>query len=171
MRKIMLGLMATGTVLATPAFAAVETKTDNLSVTATVLKSCTISSTTTLAFGDIDGNADNIDNTGSMALSCTDTTPWFVSAGNGANATGAQRRMASTTLATTAFLNYDIYANTDRDVAFPTVAAATFDGTEATGGVGTGDQQTVTVYGRIPAGAKLPAPDEYLDTVVMTVTY
>ncbi|QJU56990.1 spore coat protein U domain-containing protein [Sphingomonas sp. AP4-R1] len=169
MRKILMGLLATVPLLATPAYAAV--KTDNLSVTAKVLDSCSISSTQTLAFGDVDGNSDNIDNQGSLTFTCTDTTPYFVSAGTGANAVAGQRRMASQTLATTAYLTYDIYADRDRSITFPTAASETLDGSGETGGVGDGDAKTLTVYGRIPAGTHLPAPDDYLDTVVLTVTY
>jgi spore coat protein U-like protein len=171
MRKILLGLAAASTLLAMPAYAAVETKTTDLSVTATVVKSCAIASTSTLDFGQVKGNDADIDSTGSITFTCSDTTPYFVSADNGANNLTGQRRMQSKTLATPAYLTYDIYSNSGRTTAFPTSAPITLDGSGDTGGTGDGNPKTLTVYGRIPAGFHMPAPDNYLDTVVLTVTY
>jgi spore coat protein U-like protein len=171
MRKILLGLMATSTLLALPAQAAVETKTANLSVTATVLKACSIASTSTLAFGDVKANDSNIDDEGSITFTCTDTTPYFVSADAGANSSSGQHRMKSTTLETPAYLAYDIYSDSGHGTPFPTVAPGVLAGTGDTGGVGTGDPVTLKVFGRIPSGFTMPAPDDYLDTVVLTVTY
>jgi spore coat protein U-like protein len=43
-------------------------------------------------------------------------------------------------------------------------------GTDTVTGTGNGAQQTLTVYGQIPAGT-IPAPANYSDTVTATITY
>ena len=43
-------------------------------------------------------------------------------------------------------------------------------GTDTSAGTGTGAAQTLTVYGKIPAGTA-PAADGYSDTITATVTY
>ncbi|WP_034160900.1 Csu type fimbrial protein [Sphingomonas sp. ERG5] len=165
MNRTLYALALPALLIAAPAFA--DTDTDTLNVTANVVASCSITSTSTLAFGSVTQSATNIDNTGSVDLICTNTTPWFLSAAAGTNASGAQNRMKHATLAQ--FLNYDIYSDTGRATPFPTVAGTL--GAGNTGGAGTGTTQTVTVYGRIPAGQTLPSPGSYTDTVTMTVTY
>ena len=39
------------------------------------------------------------------------------------------------------------------------------------GGTGTGANQAITVYGRVPAGQPLPAGGVYRDTVTATIVY
>lgn len=165
MKNALYLLAAPALVLAPPVFA--QTSTDTLNVTATVTASCDITSTTTLAFGSVTQSATDVDNAGAVNLICTTSTPWFLSAAAGANATGAQNRMKHASLAE--YLNYDIYSDAGRSTIFP-VAAGTL-GAGDTGGAGTGVAQTVPVYGRIPAGQTLPTPGSYTDTVTMTVTY
>ena len=43
-------------------------------------------------------------------------------------------------------------------------------GTDTVAGTGNGTQQTLTIYGRVPAQTT-PAPATYNDTVTVTVTY
>lgn len=165
MREVFYALTATAAFVASPSLA--QTDTDALSVTATVNATCGITSTTALAFGAVTQSATDIDSSGTVELICTSSTPWFLSAATGANPTGAQNRMKHSLLSE--YLNYDIYADTGRITPFPIVAGTL--GSGDTGGIGTGLAQSVTVFGRIPAGQAVPTPGSYADTVTMTVTY
>ncbi|PJI89301.1 Csu type fimbrial protein [Sphingomonas koreensis] len=149
---------------ATPSFAQ---DTGSLDVTAEVLSSCNITSTSTLAFGTVDQAVANIDNQGSVSLVCTATTPWVLHTDDGINAAGAQKRMKHASQADT--LNYDIFADAGRSVPFPTVAGT--PGAGPASDTGNGQLQIVTVFGRIPSGQTLPRPGNYSDTLTVTVSY
>lgn len=152
------------TASATPSFAQ---DTGSLDVTAEVLSSCNIVSTSTLAFGSVDQSAANIDNQGSVSLICTATTPWVLHTDDGINASGAQKRMKHASQADT--LNYEIFTDNGRSVPFPTVAGT--PGSGPASNTGNGQAQTVTVFGRIPSGQTLPRPGNYSDTLTVTVSY
>ena len=149
---------------ATPSFAQ---DTGSLDVTAEVLSSCNITSTSTLAFGSVDQSAANIDNQGAVSLICTATTAWVLHTDDGINASGAQKRMKHASQADT--LNYNIFTDGGRSVPFPTVAGT--PGSGAASGTGNGVAQSVTVFGRIPSGQTLPRPGTYSDTLTVTVSY
>ncbi|TDH97512.1 SCPU domain-containing protein, partial [Acinetobacter baumannii] len=59
---------------------------------------------------------------------------------------------------------YNLYSDTGRATAIG-VATTAYSGT------GTVNVQTVTVYGRIPAGTTLPSSGSDVDTVTVTVTW
>jgi len=141
--------------------------TGSLDVTAEVLSSCNIVSTSTLAFGTVDQSAANIDNQGAVSLICTATTPWVLHTDDGINASGAQKRMKHASQADT--LNYEIFTDNGRSVPFPTVAGT--PGSGPASNTGNGQAQTVTVFGRIPSGQTLPRPGNYSDTLTVTVSY
>ena len=149
---------------ATPSFAQ---DTGSLDVTAEVLSSCNIVSTSTLAFGSVDQSAANIDNQGEISLICTATTPWVLHTDDGINASGAQKRLKHASQADT--LNYDIFTDNGRSVPFPTVAGT--PGSGPASNTGNGLAQTVTVFGRIPSCQTLPRPGNYSDTLTVTVSY
>lgn len=164
MRKIIvIGAVAIAA-SATPSFAQ---DTGSLDVTAEVLSSCNITSTSTLAFGSVDQSSANIDNQGSVSLICTATTPWVLHSDSGANALSAQKRMKHASQADT--LNYDIFTDNSRSVPFPILAGT--PGTGPASNTGNGLVQTVTVFGRIPSGQTLPRPGTYSDTLTITVSY
>lgn len=149
---------------ATPSFAQ---DTGSLDVTAEVLSSCNITSTSTLAFGTVDQSSANIDNQGAVSLICTATTPWVLHTDSGINASGAQKRMKHASQADT--LNYNIFTDNGRSVPFPDAAGT--PGTGPASDTGNGQLQTVTVFGRIPSGQTLPRPGNYSDTLTVTVSY
>lgn len=138
--------------------------TTNLSVTANVVSSCMVNSTTTLAFGAIAAGTLPINNNGSVTFTCSSGTPWFVTANNGSNASGSQPRMVSSGQ----YLSYNIYSDNGRTTAFPTALGTLGSGN--TGGTGTGGQQTVTVYGQVPSQL-LPPAGTYTDTVTLTINW
>ncbi|WP_107852345.1 Csu type fimbrial protein [Oceanimonas marisflavi] len=159
------GLLLMGS-LVSSAYAS-STATDNLSVTATVVANCSLS-TSSLSFGDYDPLSGSVAGTGGVSVTCTRGTAATITLGQGANAdTGSTddapvRRMKKSDSAD--YLPYQLYSDNTRT----TVWANTND----TGIAHTGDgtSASLTVYGQIAAGQNVP-PGSYSDTVVVTVTY
>jgi len=136
------------------------TATTTFQVTATVLSTCLVSATP-LAFGNYSGA--QTDATSTVSVTCTNTTPYNVGldAGLSTGATVTTRAMQNGSNT----LGYALYSDSAR-----TVNWGNTPGTDTVAGTGTGLAQTLTVYGRIPAGS-LPAPGAYADTITVTVTY
>lgn len=81
--------------------------------------------------------------------------------GNGLSPSGLQRRMQGPG---GSFINYGLYQDATRSVAW--------GNTNATGvqGTGTGQPQSLTVYGRVPP-QPVPGAGTYSDTIVITLSY
>ena len=105
----------------------------------------------------------NVDGTNTVTPQCTNGTPYNVGldAGTGTGATVAARKMSNGAVTIT----YSLYSNSGRT----TVWGNTI-GTNTVSGTGTGNNQALTVYGRVPPQTT-PAPNTYTDTIVVTVTY
>lgn len=170
-RKLaVLTAVAAAVALGDSSFALAATKTANITVSATVPKNCNIS-TGSIAFGSYDplgaNAAANLDQTGTFTVACTKTVAWSVGldAGqNGANVPGgvsATRAMAEGSN----YLGYEIYTTGAR--------STVWDNTSMVSGSGTGVAQTVTLYGRVPAGqtGTPPSAVSYGDTVIATVNF
>ncbi len=145
------------------------TATANLSVTATVSASCSIS-TTPLAFGAYDPvgaqAATPLDATGGVVVTCTSGAATTLTLGQGQNANSGSsdttplRRMASGGN----FLSYTLYQNPAHSTVWGNTSGTGVSHT------GTGTATTVQVYGRIPAAQNV-ASGSYADIVVATVTF
>ena len=144
-----------------------QSTTANMSVTASIVNACSIA-TTTLAFGPYVSGPNNAltDGTATVTTVCTIDAVTTVMLSEGVNPTGTstpaapQRQMANGTNR----LAYFLYQNTARDQVWGDTSLT------GVGGVGTGGQVVLTVYGRIPVGQNKPAGN-YADTVVATVTF
>lgn len=129
--------------------------------------SCSVASTGTVGFGDLPAMpavASNVDAQGSVGVLCSAATPYTVYLGDGLNRAGAgsgNRQMANGGER----LPYQLY----RDVGRTQVWGGSVGSGVA--GSGTGSIQTLPVYGRIAAGTVLPAPGDYQDSVIVTVSY
>jgi spore coat protein U-like protein len=145
--------------------AGTDTKTFNVNITIT--STCDIHTTaaTDVSFGSIASTATNVDNAGALVVNCTSLTPYTIALDNGQNGTDvATRKMKNGAV----FVPYQLYK-------LPARAAADVWG--STGGVsgnvysnvGTGANQTVPVYGRVPS-ANFPALT-YADVITATVAY
>jgi spore coat protein U-like protein len=122
-------------------------------------------------FGSTSVLSSNIDSTATITVQATNTTPYSIGLGNGANASGSQRRVRLG--ATSNFINYNLYTNAGRSQAWTTTtqtASCTGGAGTCVLGTGTGSAQNVTVYGRVPPQA-IPAAGAFTDTVVVTVTF
>lgn len=139
------------------------TATDTFQVTATIADVCSVDAND-LNFGTYNpfsGTA--LDGSTTLIVACTLTTAYTVGldAGTGTGATVAVRKMLNGANA----LNYSLYQNNPRTVVWGNTV-----GTNTVAGTGSGGNQTLTAYGRIPAGQTLPA-GTYTDTVTVQVLY
>ena len=145
-----------------PSAAGAATKTATFNVTANVVDDCTIS-TENLDFGDVGILSSNVDADAEIRVLCTTGTAYTVAldAGSGTGSTIQDRFMAKGTDK----LKYQMY----RDVARVQVWGDN-PPTDTAGGVGTGNEEVLTIYGRIPVQAP-PAAGNYVSTVTATITY
>ncbi len=154
---VALGVLALGFDSAS-AFA--STSTANMGVSATVQSTCLIAATP-LAFGTYTGVLASTSTT--LSVTCTNTTPYNVglNAGLGTGATVTNRKMTGSS----AVLNYGLYQDSAESVNWGQTV-----GTDTVTGTGNGSAQSLTVYGKVPAGQYV-APGAYSDTITATVTY
>jgi spore coat protein U-like protein len=137
------------------------TTTGSYNATATVLPSCTVSATN-MNFGTQTYLTSNVDATSTITANCTSTATYTVSLSNGNTGTGPTVRKLVNGASN---VTYGIYSNAARSVAWGSTI-----GTNTVSGTGTGANQTLTAYGRVPIQTT-PTPGTYTDTVVVTVTY
>lgn len=141
--------------------------TANLSVSATIVNNCTIS-TTPVSFPSYDpiganATVDADNGTGTVTITCTRGTTATIGLGLGSNASGTTRRMLN---GTSNYLNYELYQTSARTIIWGNSGAGLF----SPGAAPTKAPRTFTVYGRIFAGQDLPA-GSYADTVQATVNF
>jgi spore coat protein U-like protein len=134
----------------------------SFSALATVLTACTVTATN-LNFGSVGVLSANVDGANTVTPQCTSGTPYNVGldAGTGVGATVTTRKMT----AGGNTISYSLYQNSARTQVWGTTI-----GTNTVAGTGTGSNQALTVYGRVPAQTT-PQPATYNDTIVSTVTY
>jgi spore coat protein U-like protein len=154
---------------AVPAHAATATAT--LSVQVTITASCTIAAST-MNFGSVSGTTlllSVVTGTASVSVTCSSGTPYSIGMDNGLNASGAQRRLASSGN----FLAYGLFTDVTRLNALTIATDALTCNLLGSCilGTGNGTAQSSTVYGAIAVVAAAPAAGTYTDTVTMTVTY
>ena len=130
-------------------------------VTANEAPSCAISATN-LSFGDY--TQARLDGQSAIALTCTHTTPWTVglSQGTSAGATVTTRKMTGPGGAS---LPYALFQDAARTVNWGNTV-----GIDTVRGTGTGDQQTLNVYGRVPASQTVGS-GSYQDVIIATLTF
>jgi spore coat protein U-like protein len=140
------------------------TKTATFQVSLTVQADCSISANP-LAFGSTGVIDTNLDQTSSLSVTCTKGTPYTVAldAGTGTGSTIAERQMGNA--GATASVKYNIYRDEAR-----TQVWGQLSGIDTIGATGTGDAQSINVYGRVPAQTA-PVADTYTSTVTATVAF
>jgi spore coat protein U-like protein len=131
------------------------------SVTSSVSPTCTVSAGS-LGFG-VYAPAAASTSTASVAVNCSSGAAYQVSLSGGNNASGSTRRMAGPSAS---YLSYQLFSDSGRTTLWGdgTALGAKLSRT------GTGSAQTLTVYGRIPAGQSVRA-GSYNDVVVVNVEY
>lgn len=158
MRKIAIGVAAIAATVSTPALAG--TATGTVEVSLTVSSACSVTAEP-LAFGTVSAFDNDIDASSPTTVKCTPGAPYTVYLDYGLNPTGTQRKLKSTTSATT--VSYDLYSDSGRTAVWGGVLAGIT-------GTGDGSDQARTIYGRIPTQTAVGAGD-YKDTVTVTVNY
>ncbi|MCE2719176.1 MAG: spore coat U domain-containing protein [Dolichospermum sp.] len=153
---------------AAPSMAVAGTAASNLQISASVTNSCTISAAA-LNFGTYNlTTASALLVTGTVTTNCTSGASAVITLSQGNNPlpgsldTAPSRRL--TNAVTGDSINYILYQNSGK---------TTIWGNSTNTGVnvlGTGTEQSASVYGVIPTGQSVPA-GFYTDTVVATVTY
>lgn len=150
------------------------TATGTFDVTATVVNSCKVTSTSDIAFGNYDpanlNNTTDLDASGSVTVRCTKNAAVNVALQQGNNPTGASTCTAPARQMKDSagdLLAYDIYQDSGRTTAWGCDASNSQNFTSA----GIATPKTYTTYGRIPAGQDVPAATDYTDTVTTTVTF
>lgn len=158
--------------LCSPVVALAASKTATLGVTAEVLPACTAGSSVpatlgqfgTLDFGSHFALAAAVTalaqgGNGGLRVNCIANTPYrvLISAGNSGDSTS--RTLLGPAAAS---LSYNLYTAAD----YTTV----WDDSTGVSGLGSGADQWLPVYGRVPAQA-VPASGLYSDTVTVTVSW
>jgi spore coat protein U-like protein len=151
---------------------AAGSQTSTVVVTASIPPSCTIG-TAAIAFVAYDPVNEHAtapdDQTGDIVIRCTKGARGItVGLGNGANNSGAQRRMVNSADPTTK-LDYEIFREPGR-----TTIWGPGDGGTARSGSdldGTGANVVVTMYGRIPPHQLQATAGSYTDTLVSTILF
>ena len=143
--------------------ATAATATGTMAVSATVVATCSISATS-LAFGNYVGVA--LPGTATLTALCSNGSGYNVglSAGGATNATVTTRGMFVTGTPSVV-LNYALYSNAARTTNWGVTV-----GTDTVAGTGTGANQTLTVYGNVPA-SQFIAAGSYTDSITATITY
>lgn len=166
--------LITSSLLASFGLGHAATDTASLSVTATVTKSCTIS-TNAVAFGDYDPVAGgNVTATGSVVVACTKGASGLtVGLGNGANYASTIRNLNGATNSDK--LAYSLVQPTAATpgAACPAFGAGTAWIGSATLGLSSAPgkaARTYNVCGQLAAGQDVSA-DTYSDTVVATINF
>lgn len=139
------------------------TTSTTFTVTMTVLSTC-VAAATPLEFGTTAGeiNAD-IDATSNVAVTCTTGTPYQLglSVGGGTGADYATRKLTNTNDAT--LTDYSLFTD-------DTYATVWNETDQQVSGIGDGNAQNITVYGRVFSG-QTASQGVYTDTIVATVTF
>ncbi|WP_448099036.1 Csu type fimbrial protein [Luteibacter yeojuensis] len=131
-------------------------------VTASVSNLCTLATASDLNFGSVSGLLlTSSDQTSLLRMTCTNRAAYQVGLDNGQNASGPTRRMTSGA----GFVNYELYRDNQRTLRW----GESLNVDTATG-TGSGAEQTLTVYGRLPVQPAVGA-GVYSDVVKVTVTY
>jgi spore coat protein U-like protein len=129
-------------------------------VTASVTSQCAVSATT-LNFGTVGLLLANTDLTSTLTVQCASGVAYQVGLDNGQNASGTTRRMTGPG----GLVSYELYRNSTRTQRW----GATLN-TDTVVGSGNGNNQSLTVYGRVPPQTT-PTAGTYNDTITVTVTY
>jgi spore coat protein U-like protein len=143
-----------------------QSATASMTVSASVSKNCTIT-TSPVNFGGYDPVAANattpLDGTGTLTVACTKGAVAKIGLNAGSNAQGTTRRMSQSA---SAFLTYEIYSDAAHTVVWGNGTTDSLDIPAAPNK----NPRNYTAYGRV-ASAQDATVGAYTDTVVATVNF
>lgn len=167
--RLIVTSLLTAALLPTMAGAAVYSngvpKAVTFDVSMRIIADCTIAATG-IDFGQNQGVlTQSVTGNSSINVTCTNTTPYNIglNAGTGTGSSGTTRYMSGTG-ANTGTVRFNLFQTSGGGLWGNT------QGSDTVGGTGNGTQQTLTVYGEIPAQTT-PAPDSYKSTITATVYF
>ncbi len=158
-------ILAAAAVLGSEAQAQSSTTPQDLDVSITITNSCTVSIASPIAFGSQGSLATALTATGTIDVNCTTDHPYDIAldAGEGSGATVEARLMTGPEDAT---ITYSLFKDDQHAEVWGDDTVE--DTTKA--GIGTGQAESHTVYGRIAAQTTPPA-GAYSDSVAVVVHY
>lgn len=158
MRKIALVVAAAAAVVSTPALAA-GTATGTVAVSLNVSSACSVTAEP-LNFGSVSALDAVVVASSPTTVKCTPGAAYQVYLDYGSNAAATtQRKLKS---AAGDLIDYNLFSDAGRTLAWGGATGVT--------GTGSGTDQPMTIYGRVPVQAAKPAGD-YTDSVTVTVNY
>lgn len=172
MKKTVKALCAMSLCAMIPAVAEAGSAAANFNVTLTITGACTLVANP-LDFGTNSGAISATkDATSTLIANCTNATPYSIglSNGTGAGATASVRKM--TNAADNSTVNYSLFTDAGRTSVWDnncTTLPGT--GTNCANGTGSGSNQTITVFGRVPAPQTAVTVGNYIDNVTATLTF
>jgi spore coat protein U-like protein len=136
------------------------TVSTTVGMSSTVVATCTVTAAP-LAFGTY--SSVQIDQTTTITVNCSNGAAYTIGLGAGTapGATVTTRRMVNGG----STMNYSLFRDAARTLNWGTTI-----GTNTVAGTGSGADQAVIIYGRIPGAQSVPS-GSYADTVAITVTY
>ena len=157
-----IGVMGLLTVLGT--YPGLACSQETFSVTAEVIDACNLTAND-LDFGNYSSiSGSNVDATSTLDVTCTNGTAYTLALDDGMTTGGTFTTRLMTDGSNT--LEYNLYTSTARTTVWGDASGAT----ETVGDTGDGTQQSLTVYGRIPASQNVPV-GSYSDSVTATVSF
>lgn len=148
-----------------PACSAISAPTTTFPFTAsaTVVNNCTITATN-LAFGTVGVLNHAITGNTNLSVRCTNGDAWRISLNGGGSGNVAARTMQRT--GGGGSIQYQLYTDANRTVPWGDGSG----GTSRATGTGTGNAQSVAVYGGVPIQTT-PLPGSYSDTITATIEF
>jgi spore coat protein U-like protein len=132
----------------------------------TVINNCTIAATgLTFQTGASGLLNQDLTTQGSLTVQCTNNDAYKITLSPGASTVQTARTMVGT--AGGATVNYQLYTDSARSLIWGDGTG----GTVASTGTGTGNSQTIIIYGKVPAQSPTPRPTTYTDTITATIFF
>ncbi len=157
-------VFAVSAALVVSASAQAQTATGNFNVRMTVTGECRLNTTNDLDFGSAGIFTSNIDQQTTLGVQCSNGTPFSIGLGQGLNgASVTDRRMKHTSGTDT--VTYQLFRDSARTQNWGTTA-----GTDTFAGIGTGANQSVNIFARVPPQTNVAA-GTYSDVITITVNY
>jgi len=158
--------LITAGVLASSTASFAQSSTDSFGVSLTVEDECSITAAGPLGFGTTGGIIDeNVDALTTINVVCSAGSEFEVGLSAGANADEADTTTRAMISGTNA-VDYDLYTDAGRTDVWGNTQGDDTVAVEAA----TGATETLTVYGRVPAGQNVAA-GAYDDTITATIWY
>ena len=133
-----------------------------LAISMVITSECQIGTVNDLSFGQTTGQSTPIDQTASFDVRCSAETPFTVGIDQGSTANATQRYL--TGLNTSLQVPYQLFRDEARTQTWGNDAETRLSAS------GTGSNQAIMVYGRVPDLASA-MPDTYTDNVTLSVAY